>query len=330
MKKILLCTTMFLFMAGQTAMAAKYNWDMPNIYQESSFHGQVDKYFAETLASETDGQIKITHHFGGSLGYKTKEQLDAVQDGDIIIADTYMGLLSGFDPIFMISSLPFLTPSIEHSQILWNITKPYYQKLLAKRDQKLLTAGPWPPVGIWSKDKVSNIDDLTKLKIRTFDSASTQVMAELNSHPMQLPWGDIIPQLGTKAINSVLTSAEAGINLNMWDLLTNFYDINYGSTLQMIHMNMDSFNSLPKDMQDAVLLAAEKTEAYEWELAKQHHQNLLGKLKEHTVAITDKDQKADAAFQKAATTIIEEWLKKAGPDGQAIMDEYRQQTKHLQ
>ena len=48
-----------------------------------------------------------------ALGYKSKDQFDAVTDGAVPLADTYMGPLRGVHPIFLLSSLPFLAKTID-------------------------------------------------------------------------------------------------------------------------------------------------------------------------------------------------------------------------
>lgn len=55
------------------SLAQEVAWDMPNEYGESSITGEADKIFAERLEKNSNGRIKITNHFGGSLGYKSKD-----------------------------------------------------------------------------------------------------------------------------------------------------------------------------------------------------------------------------------------------------------------
>ncbi|KKL82584.1 hypothetical protein LCGC14_1983320, partial [marine sediment metagenome] len=82
-------------------------------YQATSVHGEGDTFFAKLLAEKTKGQIVVTLHFGGALGYKSKDHLDAVGDGAIPIADTYVGALGGIDSMFLLPSLPFLAATTD-------------------------------------------------------------------------------------------------------------------------------------------------------------------------------------------------------------------------
>ncbi|NNE22777.1 MAG: TRAP transporter substrate-binding protein DctP, partial [Rhizobiales bacterium] len=98
---------MALSFATVMANAAEINWDMANEYNDTSIHAEGDKVFAKALEENSGGKIKITHHFGGSIGFKSKDQLDAVGDGALPIADTYVGPLGGINPMFLLPSLPF-------------------------------------------------------------------------------------------------------------------------------------------------------------------------------------------------------------------------------
>ena len=76
-----LTSIVVLFSFSVSSNAADVKWDMANEYQESSIHGEGQKVFSSVLADKSGGSIVITNHFGGSIGYKSKEHFDAVGDG---------------------------------------------------------------------------------------------------------------------------------------------------------------------------------------------------------------------------------------------------------
>ncbi|MDH3885115.1 MAG: hypothetical protein OET63_12935, partial [Desulfobacterales bacterium] len=161
MKRFMILTICLVFLLGAgNAMAKTYNFDMANEYAPTSIHGENDTFFIQTLERLSGGQIKITHHPGASLGYKSKDQFDAVTDGALPIADTYVGPLRGIHPIFLLSSLPFLAKTIDDAKVLWAVSAPYYQQVLKKSNQVLLYVSPWPPSGIWAKKPIRSMADL--------------------------------------------------------------------------------------------------------------------------------------------------------------------------
>ena len=146
-KTLLVLTCLTLMMSVGPAWSKTYKFDMANEYAPTSIHGENDTFFIQTLEKLSGGRIKITHHPGASLGYKSKDQFDAVTDGALPIADTYVGPLRGIHPIFLLSSLPFMAKTIDDAKVLWTVSVPYYEKVLKDSNQILLYASPWPPSG---------------------------------------------------------------------------------------------------------------------------------------------------------------------------------------
>lgn len=309
------------------ASAATIKWDMPNEYQASSIHGEGDQFFIKTLSKMSGGQIEITLHPGGSLGYKSKDQLDAVGDGAVQLADTYVGALGGINPMFLLPSLPFLTATAKEAKILYEVAKPYYDEVFAQNNQRLLYASPWPPSGIWAKKPVDSMAALKNLKIRTYDPNGTITFKAAGASPIQLSWADVAPQLGTGGIQAVLTSAEGGVNAKFWDYLNYFTEINYSMPLNMVHINLDVFNGLTPELRKAVLDAAQAASDRNWAALEQRRRNNYKTMEKHGVTVVkgvSKDYLGTLA--EAGQKALDQWLAKTGEKGRKIIAEYKKRT----
>jgi TRAP-type C4-dicarboxylate transport system substrate-binding protein len=323
-KALLVMACLTLAFGAATVSAKTYKWDMANEYAPTSIHCQNDQFFIKTLEEKSNGQIKITFHPGASLGYKSKDQFDAVTDGVLPIADTYVGPLRGIDPIFLLSSLPFLAKTIDEAKVLWDVSKPHYEKVLKDNNQILLYASPWPPSGIWAKRAIRSVPELENLKIRTYDPNGTITFKNIGAAPIQLSWSDVVPQLGTGGIESVLTSAEGGVSAKFWDLLSHFIEINYSSPLNMSHMNADVFNDLPPELQKAVMEAAAEANEFAWNAAKTRvEENYRDMRANKMTVVTDAPDNFKEALAEAGKPAVEDWLKKMGSEGEKILAEYR-------
>lgn len=305
------------------SQAESINWDMANEYNDSSIHAEGDKVFAKTLAELTNGGITITHHFGGSIGYKSQDQLDAVGDGALPIANTYVGPLGGIDPMFLLPSLPFLAKTPAEARKLLDAARAEYEAIFANNNQKLLLASPWPPSGLWAKKPVDSSDALANLKIRTYDANGTITLQEAGAAPIQLSWADVVPQLSTGGIEAVLTSAEGGTNAKFWEHLSHFTEVNYAMPLNMVHINLDVWNDLSDEHQAAVLEAAKAAEDYVWSAVEQRvAQNYEEMTANGLTVVTGVDAAYLSALNEAGAKAREEWLAKTGAKGQAILDAY--------
>lgn len=307
-----------------TALAAT-KFDFSNEYNATSIHAEGDKYFIDQVTKLTKGDVDITLHTGGSLGFKSADHFYAVEDDSVQIADTLAGTMSGIDPIFLLSSLPFLVENEDQAELLYQIAKPYYKKVFEDNGQILLYASPWPASGIWSKKPVMSGDELKNLKIRTYDKNGTLTLKEAGAAPVKLSWADVVPQLSTGGIEAVLTSADAGASGNFWEHLSDYSAIQYAIPLNMVHMNKDEFDDLSKENQQALLKAAEITDKHNWETVRARVQGNYKELAEHKVAIHDQlPHDFIQLLQNAAKPALQEWLKDSGKDGETIMAEFEQ------
>ncbi|MDO5666373.1 MAG: TRAP transporter substrate-binding protein [Alcaligenaceae bacterium] len=304
--------------------AQQYKWDMPNEYPGTSIQGVGDRHFSKLLAEKSAGQIEIVHHFGGALGYKSKDQLDAVEMGAVVIANTFIPPLGGVNPIFLLSSLPFLSDNPEQANKLYQVAKPHYSEVLKDHNQILLYASPWPSSGLWGKDAYTSKDKIARLKMRSYDANGTRTFKNIGSAPIQLSWADIVPQLSTGGIEAVLTSVESGLNASFNDYTKFFTELNYDSTINLVTMNLDTFEGLSKDLQEAVMTAAQETEDYVWKNIHTAIATNYDKAKERGVTIaTELDGDFKAELQSAAEPVIEEWVSRMGPKGQELLEQYR-------
>jgi len=305
---------------------AAETWDLANEYNATSIHAEGDVFFAERLSASTDGAIEIVHHFGGALGYKSLDQFDAVGDGAIPIADTYVGPLGGIDPMFLLPSLPFLAKTAAEARALYDVARPYYDEIFAANNQKLLYSSPWPPSGIWAKKPVASMAELKGLKIRTYDANGTITLKSAGAAPIQLSWADVVPQLSTGGIDAVLTSAESGANAKFWEQLSHFTEINYAMPLNMLHINLDVLNGLTPELQQAVLEAAEATSERNWQAVLTRVEANYAEMEPNGVTVvTGVPEDYLAALNEAGREALDDWLAKTGAKGKAIIEAYQAQ-----
>ena len=88
-------------------------------------------------------------------------------------------------------------------------------------------------------------------------------------------------------------------------------------------MNRAAFNALDKATQDAVLKAGADAEARGWVASRKTKTEVLEKLKGASMTIHQPSAQLKADMKKVGDTMLKEWLDKAGPEGQQMVDAYR-------
>lgn len=306
-------------------IARSETWDMPTEQSQTSLTGVADLAFAAAVAERTGGAIQITVHFGGALGYRSTDQYDAVTTGAVVLADTYTGPIVGYDPVWQVSALPFLTGGIADARRLHDAARATYEEILAGDGQILLYTIPWTPSGIWANGAIVEPADLAGLRIRVYDPLGQLTFTAAGAAPVTLSFSDVVPQLTTGGINAVLTSAEGGFQNKFTDLLSHFTVINYASPLSIVHMNRDRWEALGDAEREAIAAAAAATEEMIWALAVTREQEVFAKMRAAGATIVEQPSEALATLlRSSAEAAIDGWLERAGERGAAILAAYRQ------
>src|SRR5499433_4373412 len=188
------------------ARAQPITWQMANEYPATSIHGEGDQFFGRELRERSGGRIVVTHSFDASLGYRSKDLLQAVARGSVAVGDMYIGALGDVHPVFLLPSLPFLAVTPEQAKLLTEVARPAYERVLARHNQKLLYPSPWPPAGLWARRPIAGMEGLRGLRVRTADASATATLRAAGALPVQLSFADAIPKIRSGAIDAVLSS----------------------------------------------------------------------------------------------------------------------------
>jgi len=300
------------------------SWDLGCEYNATSYPVQLAQKYADLLKESTKDEVAITIHPGASLGYKSADQFYAVADGALAMGFTLLTGLGGIDPLFEISSLPFLAMNLKEAEILASCSRTHLSTVFEKSNQVQLFAETDPGSGIWAKKPIQTKADLAGLRIRTFDANSTRTMAAAGAVPFQLPWADVVPQLAAGAIDAVLTSAEGGTLISLWEYTPYFNELNYSMPLHSLHVNADVLGEVSTEQQAAVLSVSDELQTYVW----QNQQARIDAANQRIVAegatlVGEFSSELTDHLRAAGEQTQQTWLERAGSAGAALIEDYR-------
>ncbi|MDX3805983.1 MAG: C4-dicarboxylate ABC transporter substrate-binding protein, partial [Bosea sp. (in: a-proteobacteria)] len=133
-----------------------------------------------------------------------------------------------------------------------------------------------------------------------------------------------LPQaLATGVVNSFMSSGGTGYDSKVWESLDHFYDVQAWIPKDATFVNKAAFNALDKATQDAIVKAAATAEERGWKMWQDKAGWYLDQLKAKGMKVQPPSPELAAGFKKAGETLTADWLKKAGADGQAIIDAYK-------
>ena len=301
---------------------AQTKWDLPAAYPDDNPHSQNLVLFAKDVAAATGGKLQIVVHAGASL-FKAPDIKRAVQTGQAQIGEVLISLHENEDPIFGVDVVPFLATSYPEAMKLWQASKPAIEKKLASQGLMLLFAVPWAPQGIYSKKQLDSVADMKGLKWRAYNVGTARIGELVGAQVVTVQAADLAQALATGVVNSFITSAATGYDSKAWESMTYFYDTQAWIPKDMTFVNKAQFDKLDKPTQDAVLKAAATAETRGWKMWEDKSGWYLDQLKAHGMKVEAPSAKLKEGLAKVGETLTADWLKKAGPDGKAVIDAYK-------
>ncbi|HVX99241.1 MAG TPA: TRAP transporter substrate-binding protein [Pseudorhodoplanes sp.] len=322
MKKYLFGPALLLALA-MPAKAQSVTWQLINEYPATALTGEADRFFADTVKDRTNGRVLIEPVPDAKSGLRTKDQLKAVSEGRYAMANSFAGALADESAIFLLSSLPFLTPTPEHARALYEAAAPLYERLFAERGQKLLYVSPWPPSGVWSSEPLSGRAALAALKIRTYDKTGTEVFGQVAAAANVVSFADLNARLESGDINAVLSSGDGGAGRQLWKYLKYFSEITYAIPLSFGSVSLAEWNKLDEATRRTIEQAGRETTDRQWQAMNGRVEKNYAIMRENGVTITRPPLEVTAALAAAASKSLIEWHTKAGPEAARAVQDYQ-------
>src|SRR5260221_4226708 len=99
--------------AAPASAQAPVTWRMTTEYPQNNISGIGIVTFARLVSDRTGGLVTVTPAFDNALKITSGEMPRAAREGRIEAGDAFSGPLSSLDPVFGLSTLPFMVQSVE-------------------------------------------------------------------------------------------------------------------------------------------------------------------------------------------------------------------------
>lgn len=321
-----LTTAAFAFGISALALSApasaQTKWNLPAAYPADNPHSENLVLFAKDVEAATSGKLQITVHAGASL-FKAPEIKRAVQSGQAQMGEVLMSIHENEDPVFGIDTVPFLAASFPEALKLYKASKAATEKKLDAQGIKLLFMVPWAPQGIYAKKDIAKIEDMKGLKWRAYNVGTARLGELLGMQSVTIQAAELPQALATGVVNSFMSSGGTGYDSKVWESLDHFYDTQAWIPKDATFVNKAAFEALDKPTQEAILKAAATAETRGWKMWEDKSGWYLDQLKAKGMKVLPPSAELAAGFKKVGDQLTADWLKKAGADGQAIVDAYK-------
>lgn len=308
-----ICLVMPVFGAS-----AATQWEMPTPYGDGVHHTRNVRLFAEDVMRTSNGELEIKVHSGASL-FKHPDIHRAVRSGQVSIGEMLMALLGNQDPLFKVDNIPFLASDFDSAKKLWQVSRPYVEKSLARDGLMLLYAVPWPPQGFYTKKAVASVKDFDGMKMRAYSPTTSRLAVLLKGAPTTVQTPEIPQAFSTGIIDAMVTSPTTGVSSQAWDFVGHYTDTRAWIPKNMVIVNARAFKRLSPAVQDALLAAASRAEERGWEIAVSETAEKTATLKEQGMQVNSPTARFKSELKAIGDVMSREWASEAGEVGAEIL-----------
>ncbi|MCX7311333.1 MAG: TRAP transporter substrate-binding protein [Alphaproteobacteria bacterium] len=309
-------------LALMPSVSAQTKWNLPSAYPIDNPHLENIVAFTKDVETATGGKLQIAVHAGASL-FKGPEIKRAVATGQAHTGEILISILENESPIFGIDVVPFLATSFPEAKKLWLASKPLIEQKLAAQGIMVLFTVPWGPQGIYAKKEINTIDDMKGLKWRAYNVGTARIGELVGAQAVTVQAAELPQALATGVVNAFMSSGATGYDSKVWETLTHFYDTRAWIPRNITMVNKAAFDALDKPTQAAVLKAAVTAEERGWKLWESKTEWYHEEIAKKGMKVLKPSPALTAGFQKVGEQLTADWLKRAGAEGQAVVDAYK-------
>jgi TRAP-type C4-dicarboxylate transport system substrate-binding protein len=160
------------------------------------------------------------------------------------------------------------------------------------------------------------------LKMRTYSPTTSRLAELVGAIPTTVQLPEVPQAFRTGVVDLMITSSSGGVDSQAWDYLTHFYDTEAFVPHNAMLVNKAAFAKLDAATQKAMLDAAKRAEERGWKASEEDNARAIKTLADKGIKVAKPSAQLAAEFAAIGKTISEEWAKRAGAEGEAILRAY--------
>ena len=288
---------------------------------------QMEHWKAE-VEKRTNGKVLINTYPGGTL-LGAKNMMDGVIAGQADIGNLCMAYQPGRFVVTNATSLPLgISSARMGSMILLDIFNKYQPKAFAK--VKVLAVFTTAPSNIMSKKAVRNFQDIKGMDLRASGGAA-QILKAWGANQIGMPMSSTPEALQKGVVQGVFSSLEVMKDLKFAEICKYVTLTNTAIYPFAVVMNLERWNSLPKDVQKIMEDLIEEQTQWTGNYMDNHVKEAISwSKKTNQVEFIQLSNQQQIQWNEKLKPMIQKWIEKAdtkGLPGQKIVNDIQDLIK---
>ena len=173
------------------------------------------------------------------------------------------------------------------------------------------------------KKEIQSVADMRGVKWRAYSPATAKIAELVGAQPVTIQAAELSQAMATGVIDSYMSSGATGFDTKTYEHIKNWYDTQAWLPKNAILVNQKAFDALDKATQTALLKAAADAEVRGWKSSEEKNGWYLDQLKQKGMNIIKPSAQLSGDLKKIGDSMVSDWTKKAGPEGQAVVDAFK-------
>ena len=311
-----------VFCAGTASAQQGTRWIMASAYAEGAYHTRNIRAFIEDVERATGGRLSVQLHPTATL-LPMPQIKRGVQQGQVQLGEILLNVYGNEDPFFEVDGVPFLADTWPATAALHEATLPFIRARLERQGLTLLYMVPWASQGLYTRTELRGVEDLRGQRLRAYNALTSRFAELMGAVPVTVQAAEVAQAFATNVISAMLTSAQTGVDTSAWDYARVFTDVGGMRSRNAVFANSRAFAALDEPTRAAVRAAAGRAEARGWEMARASEAEMAARLRERGMATPEPTAQLMAQLREIGSQQTREWLQRAGPEGEQMMQRYR-------
>jgi TRAP-type transport system periplasmic protein len=285
-----------------------------NFFPPTHIQSKLPESWCKEVEKRTNGKVKITYYPGGTL-LSAPKIFSGVVDGIADIGNSVMGYSRGMFPSMEAIDLPVGYPSGVAATAIIN---DFYHKFKPKpfKRVKVLYFHAHGPGVLHSKKPVRTLEDIKGMKIRSY-GFNAKMTSALGAVPVALPQSGVYEALEKGVANGTFSPSEVLKGWKQAEVVkatTLCYSVGYTAGF-VVSMNLDKWNSLPKDVQQVIEAVNKEWVAKygpAWDKSDEEGLAFSKSLGNEIITLSPEES---AKWAQAVKPVLDDYAKKAAKKG---------------
>jgi TRAP-type C4-dicarboxylate transport system substrate-binding protein len=306
----LCCAAALIGLSPAANAQAQYTWKMVNLNRANETWIW-QKWLADEMAKRSKGRIRVEMISLPELGLTGFELVRVMRGGLVDVGEIISGYVAGDLPIVEGPSLTGLQPDWESSRKSQKAWEEIYRRYEVQLGGKYLGSHPYDWNAAYCVKPIRRLDDLKGVKIRVFSPSMALFWKSLGAEPVSMAFSELYSAMERKALDCAHTGPASGLAVRLPEVSKFLVDMRLGHQPGLIVASKKSWDALPKDLQEMMVVLGREYTERSWTLGKELTEREIKRNQSQGVEWIPVKAEYNATIQGIVqNTLLPDWLQR--------------------